>query len=72
MIIRPVGAELLHAEERTNMRLIVAFRNFANALKTSTVLSYQTVSVKWHNALVKCMQLYLCHGTTQLLQTMYV
>ena len=36
MIMRPVGAELFHADrwtdERTNMmRLIVAFLNFANA-----------------------------------------
>jgi len=34
MIIRPVGAELSHADRRTDMtRLIVAFRNFANAPK---------------------------------------
>ena len=34
MIIRPVGAELLHADRRTDiMKLIVAFRNFANAPK---------------------------------------
>jgi len=32
MKIRPVGAELFHAEGRTNMtNLIFAFRNFANA-----------------------------------------
>jgi len=32
--IRPVGAELFHADRRTEMtKLIVSFRNFANALK---------------------------------------
>jgi hypothetical protein len=32
MKIRPVGAELLHADRRTDMtKLIVAFRNFVNA-----------------------------------------
>ena len=32
MKIRPVGAELFHAEGRTDMtELIVAFRNFAQA-----------------------------------------
>ena len=34
MIILPVIAELFHAEGQTNMtKLIVAFRNFANAPK---------------------------------------
>ena len=32
MKIRPVGAELFYADRRTDMKkLIVAFRNFANA-----------------------------------------
>ena len=32
--IRPVGAELLHADRRTDMmKLIAAFRSFANAPK---------------------------------------
>ena len=39
MKIRPVGAELFHAERRTDKRrdtkLIVAFRNFANAPEKS-------------------------------------
>ena len=36
---RPVGAELLHAYGRTDMRkLIVAFRNFANAAEKSLLL----------------------------------
>jgi hypothetical protein len=35
MKIRPVAAELFHAEGRTDMtKLIVAFRNFANAPKS--------------------------------------
>jgi hypothetical protein len=35
MKIRPVGAELFHADRRTDMtKLIVAFYNFANAPKT--------------------------------------
>jgi hypothetical protein len=33
MKINPVRAELLHADRRTDMKLIVAFRNFANAPK---------------------------------------
>jgi len=35
--IRPVGAELFHADRQTDitMKLIVAFRNFANAPKNS-------------------------------------
>jgi hypothetical protein len=40
MKIRPVGAELLHEGRRTNeetdtTKLIVTFRNFANAPKSS-------------------------------------
>jgi len=31
MKIRPAGAELFHADGGTDMKLIVAFRNFANA-----------------------------------------
>jgi len=35
MKIRPVGAELLHADGRTDMtKLIVIFGNFANVPKT--------------------------------------
>jgi len=34
MKIRPVGAELFHADRRTDVtKLIVAFRNFVNAPK---------------------------------------
>jgi hypothetical protein len=34
MKIRPVGAELFHADRRTDMtKLIVAFRNFAQAAR---------------------------------------
>jgi len=39
MEIRPVGAELFHAERRTDtMKLIVIFRNFANAPKINNSL----------------------------------
>jgi hypothetical protein len=31
--IRQVGAELFHADRRSDMKLIVAFRNFAKAPK---------------------------------------
>jgi hypothetical protein len=34
--ISPVGAELFHADGRTDMKLIVAFRNYANAPKKKT------------------------------------
>jgi len=36
MKIRPVEAELFHTDGRTDMKLTVAFRNFANALKNPT------------------------------------
>ena len=39
MKIRPVGAELFHADGQTDMtKLIVAFRNFVNAPKTAMVV----------------------------------
>ena len=42
MKIRPVGAELFRADRRTDMtKLIVAFRNFANALKIAYQLGRQ-------------------------------
>jgi len=38
MKIRPVGAELFHADRRTDMiQLIVAFRYFSNASKIQSV-----------------------------------
>jgi hypothetical protein len=44
MKIRPVGAELFHGgrtDEHADMtKLIVAFRNFANALKTPKPVCY--------------------------------
>jgi hypothetical protein len=45
--IRPLGAELLHADGRTDMsKLKVAFRNFANApKKTPNILLYVSKSV---------------------------
>ena len=40
MKIRPFGAELFHADRRTDMtKLIVAFHNFSNALKISALIS---------------------------------
>jgi len=39
MIIRPVGAEFFHADGRTDMKLIVAFRNFAMARYCSAEIS---------------------------------
>ena len=37
MKIRPVGAEVFHADGRTDMtRLIIAFRNFADAPKMAS------------------------------------
>jgi len=48
MVIRPVGAELFHAEGRTDGRTdmtkpVVAFRNFANARRNrSTMCGHNT------------------------------
>jgi len=43
MAIRPVGAEFIHADRRTDMtKLIVAFRNFANAPKNTAVKNNYT------------------------------
>jgi len=52
MKIRLVGAELFHADGRTDgqttdtTKLIVAFRNFANALKKYKTLGRLTVTTK--------------------------
>jgi hypothetical protein len=43
MKIRPVGAELLHAGGRTDMKPIVALRNFANAPYIKFILSSKHV-----------------------------
>jgi hypothetical protein len=37
MKIRPLGAELFHADGRTDGQIIVAFRNFAKAPKNSNI-----------------------------------
>jgi len=59
MKIRPVGAELFHADGRTDMtNLIVAFPNFANASKSSCKSQRHSISVtdamwsqsRWHRA----------------------
>ena len=40
MTIRSVGAELFHADRRTDMtKLVVAFRNFSNARKKIKIIS---------------------------------
>jgi hypothetical protein len=44
MKICPVGAELFHADRRTDMtKLIVAFRNFANVPKNEPSLLYSEI-----------------------------
>ena len=50
MKIHPVGAELFHADGWTDgqtdmMKLIVAFRNFANAHKTMWLMLYSKIIV---------------------------
>jgi hypothetical protein len=46
MKIRPVGAELFHADGRTDMtKLTVAFRNFGNAPKNSAYFPLQKSQV---------------------------
>jgi hypothetical protein len=51
MEIRPVGAELCRADGRTDMtKLIVAFRNFANAANKGRDLIWRTTSACVHYA----------------------
>ena len=48
MKIRPVGAELFHADGRTDMaKLIVTFRNIANVPKNH-LISWQWLEFKPH------------------------
>jgi hypothetical protein len=61
MKIRPVGAEFHADGHEANSRFFEILRTL---LKTSTVLSYQILSVKWHHALVQCVQMYQQNGTT--------
>jgi hypothetical protein len=44
--IRPVGAELFHADWQMDMNLIVAFRNFANAPKDVKVCESQDTKTR--------------------------
>jgi len=47
MKIRPVGAELFHADGRTGMmKLTVTFRNVRNANKTATESNFLHI-LKW-------------------------
>jgi hypothetical protein len=55
MKIRPVRAELFHADGRTDRqtKLIVAFRNFANAPKNVVKFSYVlTAVIDCHRAIL--------------------
>ena len=52
MKIRPVGTEFFHADRWTYMtKLIVAFRNFANAPKIGTgEIARNQINIWWHNS----------------------
>ena len=43
MKIRPLGAELFHADGQTGMKVIVAFRNFVNSPKNGMYYGQSTV-----------------------------
>jgi len=60
MKIFPVGVELFHADERTEMmKLIVAFCNFANLSKIGTdVMSLVSLTV--HYYFVRAKRMILC------------
>jgi hypothetical protein len=48
MEIRPVGAELFHADRRRDMtKLMVAFRNFANSPKNLYICSISILEEFW-------------------------
>ena len=51
MKIRPVGAELFHADGRTDIKLIVVFRNFANSPKTCTFCKKERV--RWYRVVTE-------------------
>jgi hypothetical protein len=76
MKIRPVGAELFHADRRTDMaKLIVASRNLANAPKISACYIFGSLPVPAIRILVKSVHfpqnIFFCRRstTTVLLQT---
>jgi hypothetical protein len=49
MKFRPVGAELFHADGRTDMtKLKVAFRKFANAPKNQSAEAVQGNDLRYH------------------------
>ena len=49
MKIRPMGAELFHADGQTDMtKLIVAFRNFANASKSEHLTKVSVIHAHTH------------------------
>jgi len=63
MKIRPVRAELFHADRRTDMKLIDAFRNFANAPKKELRKSerhWTFITFRLFHSLLRHHQLILC------------
>ena len=58
--IRPVGAELFHVDSQTDMtKLIVAFRNFENALKRNSVRGVGLQTTDGRVLTISCSQLKL-------------
>jgi hypothetical protein len=49
--IRPVGAELFHADGQTDMNLIIAFRNFANVPKKQLLRINLCCTKSWRTIL---------------------
>jgi uncharacterized RDD family membrane protein YckC len=46
MKIRPVGAELFHADGRTDVtKQVIAFRNFAKALKNVIIFDFYLLEI---------------------------
>jgi hypothetical protein len=64
MEIRPVGADLFHADRRTEMtKLIDAFRSFAKTSKKSNLHRFLVLFVFLFNDIVK--QKFLCAAVKQ-------
>ena len=62
MRIRPVGAELFHADRRTDMsKLIVAFRNFVNVPKCTSTYA-KTQEMQAHKRNVFSFHLRICYS----------
>jgi hypothetical protein len=55
MKIRPVGEELFHADRQTDMtKLIVPFRNFANAPKNRSWQFAKSLASEWPAVIKAC------------------